>query len=641
MVTDDLIKLDNLALDLCVRSLHEYGNELSAAHEEMLQNAAIVFGFIASGNIPGRYVWSATAGLGKTRLMISWVKAMVALGFPWSVAICAERVEELTTIQAALLEGECPVPKDLIGIWFADRPDAAVPPTFNKRQAAAGAYGTKPILLLTHSRMQRGQEVAQGLRYRGQPRDLVFYDESMLTASFWEAPYWCVSSELRAAIDLMEIGSRAKAILQAILDMLDREKEAQLKGALPTLIKLPEEVTRKSEVRDEIARIVAVYDLKHLDDLLFHQNREADIRLILAKNPRNTILIRTFTAVPIEELDRLVILDASYPIRTLPQLANEHIHPDAKALRVKTFEETWPRIFKGMAGIKHYDHVQIDLMPTLRSGRQYSIDDADMGGDIVKVIASIPEDEPVLVWTFLPHGDNGAAPVDFGRNLRDALVEQLGADAATRVKIETFGQEQATNTYKHIPNVIFQGCLELRPEQLAAQYVAETRDILAPVAWSEIDRINQGEVVHRIYQALHRGRCREAWLDTKGQTQARPMRVWIFNRFHKYLQQELGRVMPGVKFTTWWPEHMGKEALSKEAMGAMIIKGILGNMTTDKISLRAMRKMSPILCGLAKRTFQRARDLALGGDEGGWTMKGSSLVRTALVKERSSAAWTS
>jgi hypothetical protein len=52
----DLIKLDNLALDLCVRSLEAYGNKVSPAHFGMLRDVAIVFGGMARGSITGRRV---------------------------------------------------------------------------------------------------------------------------------------------------------------------------------------------------------------------------------------------------------------------------------------------------------------------------------------------------------------------------------------------------------------------------------------------------------------------------------------------------------------------------------------------------------------------------------------------------------
>jgi hypothetical protein len=75
---------------------------------------------------------------------------------------------------------------------------------------------------------------------------------------------------------------------------------------------------------------------------------------------------------------------------------------------------------------------------------------------------------------------------------------------------------------------------------------------------------------------------------------------------------------------------MGEEELSKDAAGAVVIKEILAKLVqkgTQSINLRALKQMSPFLAQMAKRTFQRARDMALGDDKLGWAMRGGSLAR--------------
>jgi hypothetical protein len=631
MARDDPLNVANLAAEVCLQSLQRFGNELSITHRELIQRVATILALLTADNFKGRYVWTAPAGLGKTRLMISIAKAIVALRVPWSLAICSERVEELETIWGELQEGDYPVPESERAIWHS-KPDARIKATFTPEQAKAGMYSTRRILLMTHARLQQSQgEAAQWLRLHGEPRSIVFYDESLQQTGYWSVPFRFVTSELTAALDGME-QSRARVILRELQDALHRERDAQVNGGAPALIRIPEEITRSGPVGKEIEGIVTSFKLYNLKELFFHHNREADLRLVVAPNPANSILLSPYATVPTEELDRMVVLDASWPVRTLLTSANANMAEAAKAqgLQVQAIETVWSHIFEDVTSIKRYDHVTIPLMPTNRSGRAYVTDPLyrrDIIKEIVEVITSeIPPDDEVLVWTFLPHDD-----VDCGDDLRDALVGRLGTEAADRVTIETFGREQASNAHKHAKHVIFQGCLELPPEHLAAQYVAETRDILAPVSWSDIERINQGEVAHRVYQALHRGRCREALLDADGHTQAKEMHVWLFNRFHKYLQDELGRVMPGVKFKDWEPKHMDKRELAKEALGAIIIRGILANLTVDSISLQAMKKLNPVLREMTKKTFQRARALALGDGvgTGGWMVKGGSLVRSS------------
>jgi hypothetical protein len=162
--TGPLAALDNLGFDLTCRTLEGRRNKLSAAHRDTLQHACIVLGCLARGSVRGRYVFDLPAGLGKTTLLVCWTRAMIALGLDWSIAICASRVEELIDIQKELTSGELAISEDEIGLWHA-KEDAAVPPTFTRPDA--DQYGSKRILLLTHSRMQKGQEVARWLQYKG------------------------------------------------------------------------------------------------------------------------------------------------------------------------------------------------------------------------------------------------------------------------------------------------------------------------------------------------------------------------------------------------------------------------------------------------------------------------------------------
>ena len=124
--TDPLTALDNLAFDLTVQTLEGRGNKLSAAHRDVLLNACIILESLANGSVQGRYVFDLPAGLGKTTLLVCWAKAMMAIGFDWSLAVCASRVEELIDIQKELTSGELAIPEDAVGLWHA-KEDAAVP----------------------------------------------------------------------------------------------------------------------------------------------------------------------------------------------------------------------------------------------------------------------------------------------------------------------------------------------------------------------------------------------------------------------------------------------------------------------------------------------------------------------------------
>jgi hypothetical protein len=573
---------------------------------------------LVSGNITGRYVWTAPAGLGKTRLLVCWIKAMIALGFAFSVAICAGRVQELVDIKRELMEGDCPVPEEAIGLWHALE-GAEEAPTFTKEEAEAGMYGTRRVLLLTHARMQSGPDVTRWLEYRDQPRDLVIYDESLLATGVWQASYAPVVGQIKELVAGRE--DAAAAFLRELMETLDAEVSSQKAGGEPRRLELPKRTD--PEILEGAGRLAR--DRGELRSFL--QNREAEFRVIVAKNDgAKATIIKPFPTVPLEALPRMVVMDASYPIRTLLKFANRDMLD--KALRLKTLEEEWPWIEPG--AVKRYDHLTINLMRTKRSGRLYSIEDAedrDFGGDIVREIATliregIPADKPVLVWTFKKSGHD--IP-DFERRLRRAI-----GPSRRNVWIDTFGRETASNAYKRAEHVILQGCLELSPEKLAAQYIAETRNLTMPVPSECIDQLNRGEVWHHTYQALQRGCCREAWVDDQERTQAKPMQVWLFTRHHKAIRRELGRVLPGAQWKAWKPVHMAG-GLTKEAMGAAVIEGILDKVATEgkpRVSLRAVKVMDPFLVNMSEGTFRRARDMFLEEDGCEWRRKGGMLIRT-------------
>ena len=131
-------------------------------------------------------------------------------------------------------------------------------------------------------------------------------------------------------------------------------------------------------------------------------------------------------------------------------------------------------------------------MQTKRSGRGHvAIEDLRNGAEgstilaeIAAVVRDIPADEAVIIWTFLKSADD--LP-DFSGLLKEALrgagintqaTVEVEGQPKPRIVVETFGRETASNAYKYCRNVIFMGCLEPDAQQIAGQFVAETRDLL-------------------------------------------------------------------------------------------------------------------------------------------------------------------
>jgi hypothetical protein len=92
------------------------------------------------------------------------------------------------------------------------------------------------------------------------------------------------------------------------------------------------------------------------------------------------------------------------------------------------------------------------------------------------------------------------------------------------------------------------------------------------------------------------------------------------------MQEELGAILPGARWTVWLPRHMGDETLGLRAVAAIKIREILEGHEGDQITIRALKAKDPdFFDALPRSTFQRARDEAIKASS--WTVRAGSLVR--------------
>jgi hypothetical protein len=225
-----LADLENRVLALTVRTLEHRGNRISAAHRDALSHTSTMMTLVARGSLEGRHVIDLPTGSGKTTLLVCWTKVMLDLGLGWSVAICAARVDELADIYSELTSGELPVPTEAIGLWHT-KIDARIPPTYTGEEV--DRYASRPILLLTHSRLERSRDVLPLLRYQGRPRDLVIYDESLTTTGVWTIPHAEVVGDIKRLRAKLAYDGPEDAFLKHLSDRLDEAVMSQARGQAP------------------------------------------------------------------------------------------------------------------------------------------------------------------------------------------------------------------------------------------------------------------------------------------------------------------------------------------------------------------------------------------------------------------------
>jgi hypothetical protein len=342
-----------------------------------------------------------------------------------------------------------------------------------------------------------------------------------------------------------------------------------------------------------------------------------DLRVIPASQGGGAVVTYDIAVPP--ELDNIVVLDASYPIRQLERL-DRSIHPAPD--------------FDG--AVKRYDNVVIHH---LRHGcgrgameRSFDQEDAEarlVSQELCDVISAIDPDEAVIVFMFKKND------VDMQKVLKRDL-EAVGVDTKAmltpvsddqkpkpRFRFLTWGQETAINDHWDCPNVVFAGVIHRSETDLAAAIVGQQDNLLAEVPGSQLVEVRRSEYAHALYQAMSRGSCRET---VDGQ--ARPMRVWLIH-YDKQLRDLVDKVMPGVRWETWAPKFIDPIQTKTDELVLQVLAYLrhLGPEIT-KLSTRVLKKALGVT-DTPSRTFTRAIQRVSDADAG-WYLSRRSLQRAPL-----------
>ena len=130
---------------------------------------------MAQGKLQGRVAFGIPTGCGKTRAIIEAAAAIHHADAPFSLVVCASRIEALCTMKRDMVK--CGIPADMIGLMYS--------------QPKKGAYSlprtddnqNRRFLLVSHQRLrEREQNIDQYNTFRGKQRDILVYDESLLVS---------------------------------------------------------------------------------------------------------------------------------------------------------------------------------------------------------------------------------------------------------------------------------------------------------------------------------------------------------------------------------------------------------------------------------------------------------------------------
>jgi hypothetical protein len=612
----DRLQLAETAFAILVSDLEGHGNVLSPMHRAALMELVDTFAAYSVEEAHGRRAFPLPTGMGKTSAVVAFIAALERLGYAVPVSVAASKVEALAVLYRDLVAHG--VPAERIGIKHAV-PGAAVASTGNAEHL---------YQLVTHARIRGGSDFELFGQYKGAPRPLCIYDESLFRADAFAFS----ELELRLALgalgplaeafpDLAQVHSyisEASGVIRVALDSL-RVSGDEYRNGVP--VKLP---ARDEVVLEAWAALLGKHRprLKSFTEVLSQllAVSQMDLQVLTSEQGNGVVSVRM--AVP-AALRNVVILDASGPIRELARMDPTMTLVDSfDPLHLKSFEE-------------------VEVHQLLAAGGRGAIEQSYSGAtketaalsrevlDIIRRESKADPRRAFLVFSFMKRG-----PVDVLSQLKaDMLRAGIDPDSMTpkgqrRFEFLTWGQHEALNGYEHCETVILAGVLHRNHLDIAASIKGQQGHLKAPTPGDLVRHVVETEVAHCVYQAASRGSCRRV---VNGK--AKPMHLYLIHRGLK-LKTILDKVMPGAQWFYPDPVHLKKAAANGRA-AAMLgrLLEYLGGVPdgTLKVSSKAAKATMNLPPDDATAHAFKAAAAALEVDEHGWTREGRSLVRAAVA----------
>ncbi|MGC4097745.1 MAG: hypothetical protein QM706_11570 [Nitrospira sp.] len=545
--------LTDTAFSIAMRLLEDNGNQPHENQRKALYAILDSMTCMAQGSLKGRWAFGLQTGLGKTTCAMSWVTALSRLGLTSEVSagcsavIAAQDVESLCeTFDTLLHLGVSP---DHIGLLHR-KTSARYPATPNATD--------RPIVLLCHARVK--EKFLDQFKYRGAMRDLLIYDESLVTT----ASCTCAASTLYAVAagianlckrdegyreQFGELSAWLSEAEEAIANELQRLRDI---SSTQSVMLLPQRPQETLDLFTEVAE--KERSLRNNDTVLNL------IKLcpspVKVSNFANKGVVGYHITVP-TELKNIIILDASHPIRDLVRDDQSVLDAEEYLPSVKAFDFT-------LASLKKYDGTTVYQMSAgggkesvRRSFKQKLAKQRGICQEVIEVLSRIPEDESTLVIAFKPAYDF-SGPVNFVKTLEEDInssgvvtmknqdsLELVELSQKPRVSITTWGLHKGTNKFKHCKNLIMVGILHRDVLDIFGETIGHGGDLSRECTWKRLRDLQLSEVAHDAFQAIGRVQCR-----TVVNGVALPVNVWLIH-YGDGLREKLQPVMQGAVWKKW------------------------------------------------------------------------------------------
>ncbi|WP_407497033.1 hypothetical protein [Pseudooceanicola sp. MF1-13] len=494
--------------------LKQYGLTLTDKMKEGLRSLATAMASMADGTLPPQvHLASLDPGLGKTTMTKHFLQHL--LRSPnyqdVSVLVCVSRLGEVEKLyneldvdpqQVAVLVG-----KDAVEV--ASLSDVA--------PSEARILITTQQMIKHRCRGGRFRD-AMAFHYRGQPRQVLIWDEAFLPGEEIAVSHGHLGGLVSAAMSC-----RCEALAEAIQGLQNSLGDTQS----GKLLRVPDMAELGGRQAWSALNLIAKQDSAYSEDvrsvagaIMSFAGGRVRVR---AQGQVKTMLDYRDT-IP-NDLAPMVVLDASGRCRHTYRLMEKH-----RGCLVRLKEVC-----------KDYGNLTINLWK--RGGGRHSFE-RDEAKEMVRSVAQAVLGRSEEEWLIIHHKDRSKP------TFREELAEFLSEDVMRRVHLIHWGDHHGTNAFAHVSNVILAGTYFL-PE---ATY--ESRYRMA-AGFSEEDRVplaarralERGEAADAILQALCRGCVRGVGPDGR----CKPCNAYIIASQRSGIPKLLPDLFPGCQLRSWKP----------------------------------------------------------------------------------------
>ena len=598
--------LIELAHAKVLAALRGHGNDVSPLHALALRQLMEGMSNQGLGVAPGRFAYGLPPGTGKTQSVIAWIAAAWELRLGLSVAVSAAQIEALCAIKRDLLAAG--IPGSDIGLRHSYGNLASEPDTGDE---------DRPIMLVSHTRIRGGRNAVLSSYHKGRVRDLLIWDETLMTANA-ESLSW---QEVRSAAERLKGELRAESALalalQAAIESLGRELDAQAHAPpSPSILISASDLEAAQEQAKALGdwgepmRRAAVKTVRALTRMI---ERPVSVARTGSGASGDGVIRYTIAVDP--GLSNIVVLDASHPIRILAKNGGVVDRTTAEMRECKSYEKVF---------------VCEISMPAGKTSLSNEVELNNVAARVADVIRQVTPSDHVLLVTFKGEGDRLPGRLKARLMNHEGIDTSAKVDGVPRLEILTWGQETSLNTLRHCEHVILIGVLRRNSLDLAASAAAAANDLSFRLTFDDRRELETSEMAHCVLQAMNRGSCRVMTEAGKADT----MQLTIIGQVAG-VKETLSDVLPGVQWIRPIPDHRPR-AGSRTTEAAKAIQTLLRSVPVEQTALSIRKVKAAAGPSLGRDSWRVALShglliagLPIGDNPSRWEKDGQMLRRAA------------